>query len=48
MLFRLKFKIDAFRLLPRIDLSHTWTDAELYQYFDLTQEEINYIEENTK
>ena len=34
--------------LPKLDLSRTWTDAELYQHFGLTQEEIDYIEANTK
>jgi len=31
--------------LPRIDHKKLWTDVELYKYFGLTQEEINYIEE---
>ena len=34
--------------LPKINLSRVWTNAELYAYFGLTQEEINYIEESIK
>ena len=30
--------------LPKIDLTKTWTDQELYAHFNLTQEEIDYIE----
>lgn len=33
---------------PKVDLSRTWTDAELYQYFNLTQEEIALIERIAK
>lgn len=32
------------KTFPLIDLSRTWTDAELYAHFGLTQEEIDYIE----
>jgi hypothetical protein len=38
----------AFRLLPRIDLTRIWTDAELYQHFGLTADEISYIESIVK
>ena len=38
----------GWRTLPRLDTSVKWTDAELYEYFGLTQEEIDYIEENVK
>jgi len=31
--------------IPKLDLSKTWTDQELYEHFNLTQEEIDYIEE---
>ena len=31
--------------LPKIDLSKSWTDKELYEYFNLTQEEIQLIED---
>jgi site-specific DNA-methyltransferase (adenine-specific) len=30
--------------LPALDFSRPWTDKELYEYFCLTQEEIDYIE----
>lgn len=34
--------------LPKVDLSVTWTDQEIYAHFGLTQEEIDYIEANVK
>jgi site-specific DNA-methyltransferase (adenine-specific) len=34
--------------IPSIDLSKSWTDAELYAHFNLTQEEIDYIEATVK
>jgi site-specific DNA-methyltransferase (adenine-specific) len=34
--------------LPKVDLTRSWTDQELYQHFGLTQEEIDYIEANVK
>ena len=37
-----------FKYIPDLDFSKTWTDEELYNYFNLTQEEINYIEETVK
>lgn len=30
--------------MPKLDLTRLWTDIEIYNYFNLTQEEINYIE----
>jgi len=33
-------------LLPVIDFTKTWTDQELYNYFNLTQEEIVHLEKN--
>jgi len=30
--------------LPKVDLNRSWTDEELYKYFNLTQEEIDLIE----
>jgi hypothetical protein len=30
--------------LPKVDLTRSWTDAELYQHFGLTDDEIAYIE----
>lgn len=38
----------GFASLQRVDLTRTWTNAELYAHFDLTQEEIDYIEKNVK
>lgn len=32
------------RLLPAVDLSRSWTDEELYEHFNLTEEEIELIE----
>jgi len=37
-----------FRHVPKIDLTRTWTDEELYAHFNLTEEEIKYIEETVK
>ena len=34
-----------FNFIPKIDLTRSWSDQELYEYFNLTQEEINLIEE---
>ena len=34
--------------LPKIDLTATWTDADIYAHFGLTQDEIDYVEANTK
>jgi len=31
--------------LPRLDLSRVWTDAEVYQHYELTQTEIKVIED---
>jgi hypothetical protein len=36
------------RRLPDINLSKKWTDKALYKYFNLTPEEITYIESNVK
>jgi site-specific DNA-methyltransferase (adenine-specific) len=35
---------DRFRFVPRVDLSRRWSDAELYDKFKLTPDEIDYIE----
>lgn len=35
-------------LFPVMDYTKVWTDAELYAHFNLTQEEIDYIEANVK
>lgn len=36
------------KALPKLDLSRVWTSEELYKYFDITQEEIDYIEATIK
>ena len=36
------------KALPKLDMSKKWTDQELYGHFNLTQEEINYIEASVK
>ena len=35
-------------LLPVVNFTKVWTDQELYKHFDLTQEEIDYVEANVK
>jgi hypothetical protein len=35
-------------MIPKLDLTRTWTDQELYEHFGLTEEEIDYIEANVK
>ena len=34
--------------LPKLDLSRTWTDEELYAHFGLTEEEVAYIERQVR
>ena len=34
--------------LPKVDITKSWTDEELYQHFGLTQDEIDYIEATVK
>lgn len=38
----------ALKFFPELDFTRTWTDQELYQHFNLTQEEIDYIESVVK
>lgn len=38
----------SFQFVPDIDFTKAWTDAELYEKYDLTQEEIEYIESSIK
>ena len=38
----------VWKQLPKLDLTRPWTDAEIYEHFGLTQEEIDYVEANTK
>jgi len=37
-----------FKRIPKIDFTKIWTDDELYKHFNLTQEEIDYVESKTK
>lgn len=30
--------------IPKVDFTKNWTDKDIYKYFNLTSEEINYIE----
>ena len=39
---------DVFSLIPLQDFSHPWTDEMLYKKYNLTQEEINFIESMIK
>jgi site-specific DNA-methyltransferase (adenine-specific) len=34
--------------IPKIDVSRSWKDSEIYEYFNLTKEEIDYIENAVK
>lgn len=36
------------KFIPKVPLDRLWTDKELYEYFGLTKEEIDYIEANIK
>jgi site-specific DNA-methyltransferase (adenine-specific) len=36
---------DKFRFVPAMDMKRRWTDADLYEYFGLTEDESSYIEE---
>jgi site-specific DNA-methyltransferase (adenine-specific) len=38
----------VFGNIPMIDFTKSWTDEELYAYFEITQDEIDYIEANVK
>lgn len=39
---------DCFRFVPTMDMKKRWTDADLYKHFDLSQDEIEYIEASIK
>ena len=41
-------KTTLVKALPKLDMSKTWTDEELYNHFKLTQKEREYIEANVK
>ena len=36
------------KALPKLDMSRTWSDKDLYSHFNLSQEEIDYIENAVK
>jgi hypothetical protein len=38
----------AIKFLPLLDMSKQWLDSEIYKHFNLTQEEIDYVEDNVK
>ena len=38
----------VFSFIPKVDFTKTWSDSDLYTHFNLTQEEIDYIEANVK
>lgn len=39
---------DRFRFVPMLDMTRPWTDQDLYEHFDLTPEERDYIERSIK
>ena len=42
------FHGEVLKNIPIVDLNKEWTDEELYEYFNLTQEEIEHIGKNVK
>ena len=36
------------KFIPKVDLTKSWTDKELYKHFKLSQEEIDYVESSIK
>ena len=38
----------SFRFAPKMDMSRTWTDADLYAHFGLDPDEIAFIEATIK
>ena len=42
------FGTSFYNSLPYLDLNILWSDADIYKHFNLTQEEIDYIEANVK
>jgi len=38
---------EIIRSFPMLDFTRDWTDAEIYDHFGLTQDEIDYVEANT-
>jgi hypothetical protein len=41
-------KTNIVQLLPKLDMTKIWTNQEIYDYFKLTQSEIQYIENIVK
>lgn len=39
---------DTYSLVPLLDFTEEWTDEKLYRRYNLSQEEINFIEKNVK
>lgn len=39
---------ERFRFVPMLDMTHRWTDAELYARYNLNDQEIDYIEASIK
>lgn len=39
---------EVFKFVPIVDFTHHWTDEKLYAKYDLTDEEINFIESMIK
>ena len=39
---------EVIRSFPILDFSRSWTDQEIYEYFNLSSEEMNYIEKMIK
>jgi len=52
--YNLQIKVNGFmktnivKNLPKVDLTRSWTDEELYKHFNLTEDEIKFIEEQVK
>lgn len=40
--------IDRFRFVPMLDMTRSWTDEELYDHFELSDDEREYIEKSIK
>ena len=38
----------VFRFVPHLDMNKKWVDSELYERYDLSQDEIDFIEKKIK
>ena len=47
-MYRSGRNMGGFNTFPCMDFKKSWTDQEIYDYFGLTQEEIDYIEKTIK